>query len=77
MSTSDKLNRILQSKSDIKDAIIEKGGVVNDSTPLKDYAQAIKDLPSGGGLDLRHVSKITGLTDNVSVRKLGQELTSE
>lgn len=48
MSTSDKLNRILQSKSDIKDAIIEKGGVVNDSTPLKDYAQAIRGLPSGG-----------------------------
>lgn len=34
-------------KSDIKNAIIEKGGSVTDA--FGGYAQAIKDLPSGGG----------------------------
>ena len=36
-------------KSDIKNAIIEKGGSVTDA--FGGYAQAIKDLPSGGGVD--------------------------
>ena len=36
-------------KTDIKDAIISKGGSVTDA--FGGYAQAIKDLPSGGGDD--------------------------
>lgn len=36
-------------KTDIKSAIIEKGGSVTDA--FGGYAQAIKDLPSGGGGD--------------------------
>lgn len=36
-------------KSDIKSAILEKGGSVTDA--FGGYAQAIKDLPSGGGGD--------------------------
>lgn len=43
----EKLEYLRDTKSDIKDAIIEKGGVVSDSTPLKDYAQVIRELPSG------------------------------
>ena len=34
-------------KSDIKNAILQKGGVVTDA--FGGYAQAITDLPSGGG----------------------------
>lgn len=48
MSIENELIQLGESKNLIKNAIIEKGGVVNDSTPLKDYAQAIRDLPSGG-----------------------------
>ena len=36
-------------KTDIKDAIISKGGSVTDA--FGGYAQAIKDLPSGGAGD--------------------------
>lgn len=47
-TSADKLNKLIQTKADIKDAIIEKGGVVNDSTPFGDYAQAIRDISGGG-----------------------------
>lgn len=48
-TSADKLNKLIQTKADIKNAIIEKGGVVNDSTPFGDYAQAIRDIEGGGG----------------------------
>lgn len=49
MSIASKLQDILAAKADIKDAINAKGGSVTDATPLDEYAQAIEDLPSGGG----------------------------
>lgn len=49
MSIENELIQLGESKNLIKNAIIEKGGVVNDSTPLKDYAQAIRDIQGGGG----------------------------
>lgn len=49
-TTSEKLQAILDSKTDIKDAIEQKGVTVG-STPLAGYAQKILDIPSGGGED--------------------------
>ena len=46
-------------KSDIKNAIIEKGGSVTDA--FGGYAQAIKDLPSGGGDESFAKGMITGV----------------
>jgi len=47
-TTAQKLQAILGSKADIKDAIEQKGVEVG-STPLSGYAQKILDIPSGGG----------------------------
>lgn len=48
MSTiADKLNTLLATKSDIKDAIIEKGQNVADDTPFADYADKIRSIESG------------------------------
>lgn len=50
MSTiAEKLSTLKSIKSDIQSAIIEKGGSASDS--FASYAQAIRDLPSGGGDD--------------------------
>lgn len=43
------IQKIAISKNAIKNAINNKGGSVTDSTPLADYAQAIENIPSGGG----------------------------
>lgn len=51
MSIATKLQKILDSKAAIKAAIAGKGGTITDATPLDEYAQAIEDLPSGGGVD--------------------------
>lgn len=49
MGIEDKLIQLGETKNSIKNAIIEKGGVVNDSTPFGDYAQAIRNISGGGG----------------------------
>lgn len=61
----EKLEYMKVSKSDIKDAIIEKGGVVNDSTPLKDYAQAIRDIESNKPAIVSHYQPETKARDVV------------
>lgn len=45
-TTTEKLQAILDSKTDIKDAIEQKGVEVG-STPLSDYAQKILNIPTG------------------------------
>ena len=49
-TTTEKLQAILDSKADIKDAIEQKGVTVG-STPLSGYAQKILDIPTGGDTD--------------------------
>lgn len=49
-TTAQKLQAILDSKTDIKDAIEQKGVTVG-TTPLSGYAQKILDIPTGGGED--------------------------
>lgn len=47
MSIASEIRRIQDAKADIADAIVAKGGEVSGT--LDTYAQAIADLPSGGG----------------------------
>lgn len=61
-------------KSDIKNAILQKGGVVTDA--FGGYAQAITDLPSGGGggteiEDALVMKTISGTYYNNRVSKVG------
>lgn len=46
---SENIQRINKAKTDIKNAIIAKGGSVADADKIDAYAQAIEALPSGGG----------------------------
>ena len=46
---SENITRINQAKTDIKNAIIAKGGTVADADKIDTYAQAIEALPSGDG----------------------------
>lgn len=46
MSTADKLNKLLETKEAIKQAIIDKGGTVGDV--FADYPTAIQNIQSGG-----------------------------
>ena len=41
---SDKLNKLIQTKADIKNAIINKGISVNDSEPFSSYASKISQI---------------------------------
>lgn len=47
MSTVDKLNKLLETKEAIKQAIIDKGGTVGDV--FADYPAAIQNLQGGSG----------------------------
>lgn len=44
-TTSDKLMRIINTKEDIRQALISKGYDVPTSIPFKEYAKMISDLP--------------------------------
>lgn len=43
-TTADKLNLLLQTKADIKAALIEKGQTVDDNTPFSAYANKIREI---------------------------------
>lgn len=47
MSTADKLNKVLETKEAIKQAIIDKGQTVGDI--FADYPAAIRNIEGGGG----------------------------
>lgn len=47
MGLIEKLENIKTIKSNIKDAIIEKGGAVEDATPFSDYAGEIRNIQTG------------------------------
>ena len=49
MSVIDKLNNIINCKNAIRAAINNKGGVLTESSKLRDYATAIDNLTAGGG----------------------------
>ena len=62
MSITSEIARLQQAKADIAEAIVAKGGEV--SGKLDTYAQAIADLPSGGGISEEYYKKlISGYLD--------------
>ena len=65
MSLIDKLNNIINCKDAIRAAINNKGGVLTESSKLKDYATAIDNLTAGGGSEDRSgLIKVHSLPDN-------------
>ena len=44
------INRLKKAKSDIKTAIINKGGVVSEYDTIDKYAAAIDGISAGGGV---------------------------
>lgn len=51
MGLIQKLNEIKTIKDDIKGAIVEKGGVLEDATPFSDYAGEIRGIQTGEDID--------------------------
>jgi hypothetical protein len=49
MSTADKLSYLAQTKTAIKDAIVEKGVAISSSDTFRSYADKIRIIPTGGG----------------------------
>ena len=48
MSIQSEITKIQQAKSNIRQAITQKGGIISNETPFSDYASIIDDLPTGG-----------------------------
>ena len=46
---ADNLQRLVNAKNDIADAIVAKGGTVNEGDGLEEFPAAINTIPSGGG----------------------------
>lgn len=46
------INRLKKAKSDIKTAIISKGGTISDTATIDTYAQAIDGISTGGGVPI-------------------------
>lgn len=69
---AEKLNYLNTTKTNIKNAIIEKGVEVSDSDTFRDYATKIADISSGSG-----PSEITLLqnTRELSATNVGNTIT--
>ena len=46
------INRLKKAKSDIKTAIINKGGIISDTATIDTYASAIDGISTGGGVPI-------------------------
>ena len=46
------IDRLEKAKSDIKTAIINKGGTISDTATIDTYASAIDGIPTGGGVPI-------------------------
>ena len=70
MATQDKLNRLLQTKEDIKAAIIAKGVTVADDDTFASYANKIAEITTGGGSTTSLKDVILGLCLNTDDGKI-------
>lgn len=68
MTISDKLNYLSETKTAIKNAIIEKGIEVSDTDTFRSYAEKISSIPSGGS---------SGCDDDLGSFTLGKNLEIE
>ena len=57
-TVADKLNKVLSTKTDIKNAIIEKGVAVSDSDTFASYGNKIRSITSGGEIPSPFVDAI-------------------
>ncbi len=64
MSLIDKLNNIINCKDAIRAAINNKGGVLTESSKLRDYATAIDNLTGGGGENRGGLIEVNSLPNN-------------
>ena len=62
-TTTDKLNRLTETKNAIKTAITAKGGAVNDAMPFREYANAIMGIPQEGGESVEKLEVIDAIFD--------------
>ena len=51
-TVADKLNKVLSTKTDIKNAIIEKGVAVSDSDTFASYGDKIRSIKGDSGGDI-------------------------
>ena len=58
MGLIQKLNEIQVIKNDIKDAIVEKGGVLEDTTPFENYAGEIRGIQTGEEFEIDDVQNL-------------------
>lgn len=68
-TTADKLNKIIDSKEDIRIAINEMGVAVNTSVPLSDYGDKVREISSG----LPTQEKTVAITQNGNYNILPDE----
>ncbi len=47
-TTNDKLTYMLETKNQIKNALINKGSTITDNTPFREYPVLIENIPNGG-----------------------------
>ena len=59
-TTVDKLNYLSETKDAIKQAIVDKGVAVEDSTTFREYAEKIGDISGGGSCPVTLVDTFTG-----------------
>lgn len=62
-TTTDKLNKLIQTKAAIKSAIETKGGTVAADATFASYANSILNIPQSGGSDADTIAKILGATE--------------
>lgn len=66
MSTADKLNKLLETKQAIKQAIIDKGVDVSDNTVFAEYPAKINAIEGANDVDLSNYVTKDELPTNVS-----------
>lgn len=62
-TTENKLNYLIETKNNIKDAIVYKGVLIDDTATFREYANAIKRISSEGGSGIIDVTELP--TENV------------
>lgn len=62
-TTTDKLNKLIQTKAAIKSAIETKGGTLAANATFASYANSILNIPQSGGSDADTIAKILGATE--------------
>lgn len=71
MNLAERLTLLYKVKQNIKEALIERGAVITETTPLSSYSDIIKKLPSGGD-SAKYEAIITAL--NQTLESIKQSL---